>query len=58
MKKFKVGEIALNQYGEWFEVKDIRDDGFIAIRDCSGSWTYKHPSEFKSLKESSVADIF
>ena len=57
MKKLKVGEIVLSQSGEWFEVKDVRDDGFIAIRDCSG-WTYKHPSEFKSLEESSVADMF
>ena len=57
MKKFKVGEIVLSQSGEWFEVKDVRDDGFIAIHDCSG-WTYKHPSEFKSLEESSVADMF
>lgn len=45
--KFKKGDIVLNKFGEWFEVKDVRPDGFIAIRRASGAWEYVDPKEFK-----------
>ena len=54
MAKFKKGDIVSDRNGEWYQVKDIRGDGFIAIRMPSGSWEYRDPKDFK-LKNSCVS---
>lgn len=42
------GDIVYDNYGQWYEVKDVRrDDGFIAIRRASGAWEYRDPKDFK-----------
>lgn len=52
--KFKKGDIVLDRNGEWYQVKDIRGDGFIAIRRQSGSWEYRDPKDFKLMNSRAI----
>ena len=52
----KKGDIVFNKFGEWFEVKDVRPNGFITIRRPGGAWKYVDPKEF--TKEFTIGKPF